>query len=424
MIRLGNIKFWQIAVVLALAILAATPKYRDKGCIETITMASYVSFSFNCDSPELTNRHLAPHKFFTEYHNWKGRPVYFTYGLAMGYALSGPTAFIKPLITIEDSLGVGRAKHVSNALNFYLAYFILNISIVFLCCWGALRISGLQTSGYPAMALALVIASLDIVEAGTFLLHTVIMNLPVAIGACMYCLLGAQYKLISRLSYVSLGLFIGLSILVYPAFSILIPAFICGLFFGIFVLKQTNISIVKSPFLNFFIFFSLSVIPVILWTSLNQYIFETSTYLTLDKGQFKWLPEAIQHDNWDEIIFQKLKTFFGYVYTYTRLEIALASIVFVSTYGFAIYKKKKIYYPFKDLPFFSLLVAILGVLSFNLLQGVYFPRMHYCITALIYIAVMRFSVLQKCENFTGFLFILVSGAHFYDAIFHYTTTGD
>ncbi|WP_420547706.1 hypothetical protein [Curvivirga sp.] len=424
MIRLGNIKFWHLAVVLALAILATTPKYKDIGCLEKITLANYVNFSFNCDSPELTNRQLAPHKFFTEYHNWKGRPVYFTYGLVVGYALSGPTAFIKPLISIEDSLGIGRAAHISKVLNFYLAYFILNISIVFMCCWCAIRISGLQTTSYTAAALTLVIASLDVVEAGTFLLHTVIMNLPVAIGACFYCILGAQFKLLSRFSYISLGLFIGLSILVYPAFAILVPAFFCGLAYGIFVLKsQRNISI-KLLLWNIVLFIGLSLIPVLFWTNLNQYIFETSTYLTLDKGQFKWLPEALKQDNWLELIFTRAEKFLFRVYLTTKIEVISALFAFLGILVWAIYKNRTLRSPFSDLPLFALLISILGVLSFNFLQGYYAPRMHYCIAALLYIAVMRFAVLQKSDKAVVPLFLGISVVHFYDAIFYFTITGD
>lgn len=242
------LKYWHFAVILVLVIFATTPKSENTECLEEIKFAKVVNFSFNCDPLALTNRFEDPQRLFTEYHNWKGRPLYFTFGYIMGNVILVPIKIFQPIIQIESELKSWAEKHIGDTLHFYFAYFLLNISVVFVVCWSAIRLSGIDNRSIMAAVLALVISSLDIVEAGTFLMHTNIMNLAVAVGAALYFALGAQFHLLGRVSICFFGSSIGLSILIYPAFSLYLPDFLCGLLYLYIIsdFAQKNIPHIES----------------------------------------------------------------------------------------------------------------------------------------------------------------------------------
>lgn len=418
------LKYWHLAVVFVLIIFATTPKSENTECLEEIKLAKIVNFSFNCDSISLTNRLVEPERFFVEYHNWKGRPVYFTLGYVMGNVILAPTKIVKPFISIEDELNQGTKKYVEDSLHFYFTYFLMNILIVFLVSWCAIRLSGINHRSIMAAAIALAISSLDIVEAGTFLMHTNIMNLAVAIGAAMYFALGAQFHLLERVSIYFLGSIIGLGVLAYPAFILYLPAFILGLLYYYFVSdfaqkKYPN----KKELLNIAIVIALTSIPMLIWANSNQYIFDTRTYLTLDKGQFQWIFESIKKPNFVTEISSRLQNYLLHVYENTKIELFLCLICSIAVLAAALKNKTLRNIPITDIPLLGVMVALLGVLSFNFLQGYYTPRMFYSIVALIYIGIIRTAYLCKCEKLAGAALSLAAMVQIQDAIFTYTTTG-
>lgn len=417
------IKLWHIAVLFTLVIFTGTPKSISTGCIEEIILAKVINFSYNCDTPSLTHKLADPERFFTEFHNWKGRPVYFSYGYVVGNTLEVLTEVIKPFISVEDHMEEGKAKLVVDALHFYFAYFLLNLFIVFLCCWFAIRLSGFNSRSLPAAALAFAIASLDIVEGGTFLVHTNIMNLVAAIGTAMYFVMASQFHLLSRFSLVLLGLTTGLSILVYPALALFIPGFISGLMFSIFWEDNKVLLNGRNSAYTLATFLSLCTLPLLCWSLANHYIFETRTYLTLDKGQFQWILAAFNKPDVSVHIFSKLIDYLTIIYNSIKFELLLiAGSFLVLILSLRKYKTFKTLLRL-DIPLASIATAILGVLLFNFLQGYYAPRMFYSIIALFYIGIMRTAHISKCERPMTYVIATAGLVQLADALLTHTTTG-
>lgn len=410
-----------IAVVLAIvAIFLFTEKARDTGCIHNVVIYGVAVLPHNCDSPVLARRLLSFDEFYTEYHSWKGRPVYHAYGMVAGNAL---VPFALPLLAVllPGTQSKERLWVFALVFNFHLAYFLLNIAVVLACAWIAIRVSGLPPGSPAAIALAAAVASTDIVEGGVWLLHTNIFNLLAAFGAVLFVVLGMQRVLLSRGAVLFGGTAIGLGILIYPALAVLAPAYIAGRLFARYRIDGDGMSLGDDALETCLFLAAVAVFPLI-WWACNRYLLDSSTYMTADRGQFVWVLNSFHDGTFLKSVARHFSTFSSQIQRHSGSEAGLAVISIALL--MVLNGRKALREEIADPVIWAVLIASLGVLSFNFLQGYYAARMHVAATYVLYVIVARLPRHGPTLRLSTFCLAGITLYQLGDAMMTYTVSGD
>ena len=411
---------WLLAVLACIAVFLFTDKSKDTLCIHNVFIYDVIVLPHNCDALSLADRLLQAQTFYTEFHNWKGRPVYHAYGMVAGHALV-PVAFPLWAALYPGARAKNQLRKFSVAFNFHLAYFLLNIGVVVACVWVAIRISGVAIASWPAVGLAAAIASTDLVEGGVWLLHTNIFNLVSAFGTLLFVVLGMQRTIIGRGAVLAGGFLIGLGALVYPAIAIAAPGYVCGRAIGRFRVENDRRSLMEEA-LELLAFAAVAAAPVIAWWGANRLFFETGTYLTVDKGHFSWAPLAFKEGKLVEQIAAHWEWFFGLLMKFSAAEylLGLGSILLLSLRGGLAGLKDLA----TDPVVWAALIAMAGVLSFNFLQGYHAARLMVAAAYLPYVIVARLSRSESRRTIGTACLFVIAGYQMVDALTSVTVTGD
>jgi hypothetical protein len=411
---------WLLAVLACVAFFLFTDKSRDTECIHNVTLYGVAALPHNCDSLTLEDKLWRADLFYTQFHNWKDRPLYQVYGVIAGSALV-PVAF--PLWAALQP-GAKADKHLrkfAGTFNFHLAYFLLNIAVVAGCAWIAIRIAGLDLARWPAVGLAAAIASSDLVHGGVWLMHTNIFNLVSAFGALLFVVLGLQRAILPRYAVFAGALLIGCGALTYPALILIAPAYVAGCLLGRLALPAGRPPLAAEA-AELLAFAGLVALPLVAWWMGNRMIFETATYLTAEKGQFSWAPQAWAEGALIEEAGRRLVGYFGILAKHSAAEylLSLGSIAFLALRG----GRTGVRSLAADPVVWSVLVAMLGVLGFNFLQGYYAARLNVAAAYLLYVVVARFAASRRSEALATFCLFAIAAYQLADAALGYAASGD
>jgi len=411
---------WLFAVLACIAVFLFTDKSKDTDCIHNVFIYGVVSLPHNCDALSMADKLLDFTTFYTTYHNWKGRPVYHAYGAIAGSALV-PIAYPLWALLYPGVKTKKQLKKFSRSFNFHLAYFLLNIAVVIACAWVAIRVAGLRTDSWPAVALAAAVASSDIVEGGVWLLHTNIFNLVAAFGTLFFAVLGMQRTILTRGTVVWGGFLIGLGVLIYPALVLLAPGYAAGRIIGRLTIENDRAPLARE-FLELLLFALAVALPIVAWWSANRFVFGTATYLTADKGQFSWLPKAFADGEGLSYIARRLEGFYALVMKFSAAEyyLALGAIaVLALRYGVNGIRALA-----ADPIVWAVLIAMMGVLAFNFLQGYYAPRLNVSAAYLLFVVVARLASREGNAIPATFCLFAITGYHLVNAATTYAASGD
>jgi len=382
---------WVVAVASVLLFFLFTPKTYETPCVQNITIYNSINFALNCDTQSIIHRTNDVTRFFTEFYSWRSRPVFVAMGYFLGEALR-PIA--QPIWWLALNPGA-QARHslISYGLNFHyhLAFMILNIIIVFGCVRGVLHISQIPIINITALALALAVSSIDLVEVGTYMGHTHLYNMIAIVGAALYVSFGMSARYQSNWHVIVLGFLVGIGILCYSIIAILAPAFFMGLIYG--RLRWPHLSQPWRALMGKFALFLAALLPLpVSWYLLSKYGFGSMVYLAAERGQFVWMLEPLKQGHITSALYHQIPIFLKALNNTMGPELALCaiSLSILATVGRSRFLKIC-----GDPTSYCIFIAILGVLSFNFLQGFYQPRLHISILVMLYIMIARVSYKLK-----------------------------
>ena len=423
-VRIPSRRWWIIPPLLCICFFLFTPKIAPSNCIQIIKFANAVQVPLNCDSRLLAKLYRDAGKYFTEFNNWKGRPVFFLYGVVTAPILE-PVAV--PLWSAIGGFASSDRKlsHYRKYFSLHLAYYSLNIGVVLFSIWLALNLLGLPRSGMLAISLSGAIASSDLVAGTIWLAHTNIFNLLAPITCAFFVCIGFQNRITRPTQLFLWAGAAGLMVLVYPLFILALPAWVAGLLLAPILNRfnprpplQTGSG---SAALQFLVTPVLFVLPVLIWSLMVRYVFVTPVYMTAQYGQFVWMLDAYADGKLLAELVTHLSTFvstlqihFSWFETILPLSGAIALLV--------VGDRSRMRWT--DPALLALLIAALGILSFNYLQGYYAARLQISVASLSYMAVARLAyLLDRPRLGTGFLSAIIL-AQLVDASMHYAATAE
>jgi len=407
-------RWWIFAVFFVLVFFLFTHQRQDSTCTHNITVYNAIELQLNCDTNSINNYAHDPVKLVTEFHNWKGRPVYLAYGLIVGHALM-PVAqpvwrlLIKPWVKMKAYF-----NNFSRNFHIHLGYVLLNILVVFFCARSGLRLSKVPITNVSAIALAAAIASLDLVQGGVFMFHTNLFNMVAAVGAAIYVSMGMSAHFQTSRQVSLLGGLVGMGILTYPSIVILAPAYLVGNVYG--RLRWPTTSASWGTLASRYALFALSaaVLPL-LWYVLISQVFETQVYLTAKYGQFVWILEAFNNGDLLNSLSIHLGSFLGALMSTLDTE---GCLVAGALLGLAAMGGKKFWALLTTPLVFCLFIAALGVLSFNFFQGFYAPRLHISVLILAYILIAHMAYALRLHKTGALLLSAIVAYQLMDAALH------
>jgi len=411
---------WLLAVMACVFVFLFTNKAEESECIHNVTIYGTIVLPHNCDALSMADKQLDIRTFYTTYHNWKGRPVYHAYGVLAGNAL------IPIAVPLWAALHPGaRAKdqlpEFGRSFSFHLAYFLLNIGVVIACAWVAIRVSGLEITSRSAVALAAAVASTDLVEGGVWLLHTNIFNLVSAFGTLLFVVLGMQRAILTRSAVLWGGFLIGLGVLVYPALAIIAPGYVAGRLIGRLRVPGGRTPL-TGEIMELAMFAAAVALPVLAWWAVNAFIFDTGIYVTADRGQFSWLPQAWAEGKLGPALLRHAVDYFNGVTHVSAAEylLSLGAIAILTwRHGAGGVRALAL-----DPVVWAVLISMAGVLGFNFLQGYYAPRLHVAAAYLLYVVIARMARTPRAAPLGVVCLFAIAGYQMVNAILTVTVSGN
>jgi len=412
-------RWWAIVALACMAFFLFTPKTPSSDCIQIITVFHAVQVPLNCDSRLLAKLYRDAEKYFTEFNNWKGRPIFFLYGVAAAPVLQ---AVAVPLWAVIGNFAQSDRKlsHYSKYFSLHLAYYLLNIGVVLFSVWLAFNLLGLASATPLAIALSAAIATTDLAAGTVWLAHTNIFNLLAPIACAWFVRLGMQARITSAgalYAWMGGG---GLMLLVYPLFVILLPAFIAGLALdGLMHRGQIGALVRKAGHAAAAAI--LFVLPVILWSVTVRYIFSTPVYMTAQYGQFVWLADAYHNANLWPALSANWSAFIASLYlhfSWFEILLPLAGCAGLLVTG----DRSQLRLADPVIP--ALAIAAIGILGFNFLQGYYAARLQVSVASLLYMLVARLAFCTGRPRIGVGVLAAIALAQFVDASLHYAVTAE
>jgi len=391
-LRIPRTRWWAVAVALVIAFFLFTPKSPENICIHNITFFGVAEIPHNCDSVSMVNALGDVPDYITGVNYWKGRPVYMLTGYVFGQMLLPITKPVWQLFLNKNSAAQSYKKNFAKNFHYHVAFILINFAIVFFAARYAIFVSGLNPTHFIAIALAVAVSSIDLVEGFVFVLHTSLFNLLSAFGAVAYVGFGISAYFRSHKQTVLLGVIVGMGVLSYPVIAILAPAYLVGLAYGMW--RWPDLFPNKGRcFVGAGLFVATCAAFPLAWMALNSFVFETYTYATATVyKQFTWPLEAYRNG---ELIARSYVHFKGFLAS--LLHYMWVEFIFIGVILTALAVKGRLYLQHfvRDPALFSLLIGILGVLSFNYLQDFNQARMQMPILILLYTVIARVAVLSE-----------------------------
>ena len=415
---------WLVAALLIFGLFLFTPKTPKTACIQHVTLFNAVELHVNCDTRLLAKLYRDAPTYFTEFNNWKGRPVYFLYGVFGAPAMEAIAlplwAIVSPHATSDRKL-----SHYRTYFSLHLVYYLLNVVMVLGAIWMAFGIAGIGSAGWLPVTLSAAIATSDLVAGTLWLAHTTVFNLFAPIACAWFVLVGWQYRFANRLTILAWCLAGGLMVLVYPLFIILLPALFCGLALS----AVTDRSLVDGYGRNWApvdplalaAATALFVLPLLGWNGLVHNVFQTPVYLTAEKGQFVWLIDAWREGRLGEAVPNAIYAFWTTLNAnFSWFEIILPAAGLATLAFLARRRPPRLLDPALT----ALLIATAAVLGFNLLQGYYEARLQVSVAVLFYIAVARTGLLVDRQRVASAFLAAIALAQIVDAVLYPAITAD
>jgi hypothetical protein len=252
-------------------------------------------------------------------------------------------------------------------------------------------------------------------------MHTNIFNLVSAFGALLFVVLGLQRAILPRYTVFAGALLIGCGALTYPALILIAPAYVAGCLLGRLALPAGRPPLAAEA-AELLAFAGLVALPLVAWWMGNRMIFGTATYMTAEKGQFSWAPQAWAEGVLIEEAGRRLVGYFGILAKHSAAEylLSLGSIAFLALRGGRVGVRRLA----ADPVVWAVLVAMLGVLGFNFLQGYYAARLNVAAAYLLYVVIARFAVNRHSEAIATFCLFAIAGYQIADAALGYAASGD
>lgn len=400
----GARRTWFLVLLLAFPLLMLfshldVPEGIEAGCLRKVSIGHSAHFIHICDSYSITSQMENLEVFLSKPNAWRGRPVYI-------FAATGLASGLSPVAGIvRQAVLNGRLSgdfNQSDFLHRYPAYFaltVVNFLVLAVALILALHLGGRDGSSL-ALGLAAIVASCDYMHSLFWSQHPSFLNILVPLGAVFFFVEGCRTIASSPRRIFWLGLFQAVGMLDYAFAVIWTPAFMAGMAF--WALRSPE-SRAKSLLSKLAIFVLVGCGPYLLWFLLNRFYLHVSISFEAEAyRQFVWILDAQQAGQLAAALAEKARQFGPYVLQSQGPAgaFAVTALLLLAWMG---RKQRGI---LLDPMVVGGLVAILGMLSFNFLQGYFQPRMIHGLTIALFLLVMRLSQLTgQQKTGTALLFM-------------------
>lgn len=378
-------RYFIIVLVTAVSFLFAPKPTSKKGpdslCpVNYIQLNKYMGFSMNCDAIEYMGGSVDPRYLFNDKYSRQSRPLYLLSGSLIGYTLYFISSPFHPSINKWAVSWFGNQipqDKVSLYLSHYAGLIFLNLLILVFSLLFFEKIINRFTGSWKngnwfKYSLMLLLISNHITKTFFWTPHQQMFNtlLPLL---CIWLFSKYISKEASLQKQLTLSLSLGILLLFYGSFLLLLPILILTIFYKTKIIDKKNLSKGFQPvLLNSVVF----ILPLLCWililkiAGIDFYSYETAYF-----REFLWVADAINDPNrnfFDEV----LVNFSIYIKT---TGIVIFPIIFLLLSYFITQKKNdKTQFPYLKTFVFSTILLFL----FFFFLGYYTDRLTYSLCPL------------------------------------------
>lgn len=407
----GASRPWFLVLLLVFPLLMLfahldAPGGSDAECLRKVSIGHSAHFIHVCDSYSITSQMENLEAYLTKPNAWRGRPVYVFAATGLASGLSPVAGVVRQLVLNGRLSGDFNQSEFLRRYPAYFALTVMNFLVLGVALVLALHLGG-RDGGSLALGLAAIVASCDYMHSLFWSQHPSFLNILVPLGAVFFFIEGCRATVSSPRRILWLGLFQAVAMLDYAFAVIWTPAFVAGMAFWALRCPESR---TKSLLSKLALFALAGCGPYLMWFLLNRFYLHVSISFEAEAyRQFVWILDAQQAGQLPAALAEKARQFGPYVLQSQGPAGAFAAAALLLL-AWMSRKQRGI---LLDPMMVGGLVAILGMLSFNFLQGYYQPRLMHSLTIALFLLVMRLSQLtgqQKTGTallFTGVALQLV-----------------
>lgn len=384
----GASRGWFLLLLLVLPLLflfaKTEPPASSTECLKVVKVGHSAHFVHICDSYSITSNMENLEGYFKSPNPWRGRPVYILTATGLAGALS-------PVATIfKQSVLAGRVSGDFNQSEFlrrfpsYFALGVMNFIVLAAALYLALHLGG-RDGGPVALGLAAIVGSSDFMHSLFWSQHPSFLNILVPLGAAFFFTEGVRAGIESKRRMLGLGLFQAVAVLDYAYAAIWAPAFLLGLLYQGWRGKLGEGRAAKAA-----IVLTVGLGPYLGWFLLNALWLHVSISFEAEAyRQFIWILDAKAEGHLAAAFAAKVAEFVPYMLASQGWAgaFALAALALLLVIG--IRKGEDLRRLIADPLLLAGIVALLGMLGFNFLQGYYQPRLMHGLTIALFLLLAR-----------------------------------
>lgn len=257
---------YALMLSLTLIVFLFAPKQPSSRGNGRIMISSSISFHFNCDSEEFLREALKPSILLEPDNVRQSRPLYGIAGYVVRKFIVRPVrSAVIPDVSVLMPKGIHLREYFVENFDGFFSFLFINFFIL----WFSLVLFH-KTVRYendyfqPVFLMATLLLSSTLVKTGFWIPHNILFNIMTPLFGLFLCKRIFEQKATTLGSMAGMGILLGILVLFYGSFLLLVPAVVIAIWIAAFrerVLKTH----LPTLLINSMVFFSCSIIPFLAW---------------------------------------------------------------------------------------------------------------------------------------------------------------
>ena len=407
-----------LLLCLPLVFLFARGNFNEVG-LDRVEIAGVAHFTHDSDTYFIVSEINDLGRFITAPNAWRGRPLHIFASAGLASMLSPVAAIVRA--PLRGHIVGSPAGNVMRKLPVYVGLTAFNFAVLAITLALALQLTG-GPDRLLAFALGAAIATSDLVHGLFWTQHSNVMNILVPIGCIFYAVLGCRAREMNRRKLAVAGLGTGAAVLAYPYAVIWLPAFALGVLYRDLRMSVPAADLARNLLRTLSPFTLTALGPHLAWVAASAAL-QVPTYYEADAfRQFVWLLDAWRADDLADTLREKWHAFFPAVLVWIGwpglAALAAATVLLASRTARSSLATSPAPSPatwIGDPILLAVLVTVLGMLSFNFLQGFYVPRLVSGIALALFVALARSAEISGRERLGACALLALSAGQIVDA---------
>jgi hypothetical protein len=377
-------------------LFARTPP--DDECQRTVHIGPHIQFVHQCDAYSMTTAGANLEYYATTYLPARLRASYIVAETFLAEAFSPVAVLVRAIVLRGHVSGAFQVGTFLSRYPYYFALTIINFAILAAGLWMAFRLAG-STRSILAPALGAAVASSDMVHGMIWGFHPSFVNLIVPLGGIFYFVHGCRASRLGIGETLALGGALAVTMLCYSYVVIWLAAFGCGwLFWLARERSERNPGSAGRGAATVLILGLVGLAPIAAWAAYSLYVMHLPvSYEATDYRQFVWVLDAVHAHDLGAAFRGKWAGFFPGVFVWLGWPglFAACGIAILAAIGWRRVEPRRL---IRDPVLAGVLVTLLGMASFNFLQGYYQPRLINGLVLALFVGVARIAYLTGQEK--------------------------